>query len=175
MDDVPPLQLSMVEGKDSIMTINSDNKLVATTKGDPIHSEDITWAAHPSGPIDLEQELENHFRVNNPMPNEHLFSFQKGCSHSPLSRKVFLNRLKVAAKNASVPEPSGHSFRIGGTLEYLLAGVSFETVKVAGRWKRDAFLIYLRRHAQILTPYLHEKQQLHASFLRLTMATSSVG
>ncbi|PSS31945.1 hypothetical protein PHLCEN_2v2272 [Hermanssonia centrifuga] len=145
------------------------------TKGDPIHGEDITWAAHPSGPIDPERELENHFGVNNPMPNEHLFTFQKGRSRSPLSRSVFLNRLKTAAKDAGVPGPSGHSFRIGGTLEYLLAGVSFETVKVAGRWKSDAFLIYLRRHAQILAPYLQEKQQLHTSFLRFTMGTSPVG
>jgi hypothetical protein len=49
-----------------------------------------------------------------------------------------------------------HSIRIGGTLEYLLRGVPFEMVKTMGRWQSDAFLVYLRKHAVILAPYLQD-------------------
>ncbi|PSR79866.1 hypothetical protein PHLCEN_2v6854 [Hermanssonia centrifuga] len=143
------------------------------TKGDPINGEDISWAAQPSGPINPETELENHLRVNNPRDGEHLFAFTRGSSRLPLAKKTFLNRLSKAAKAEGVPEPAGHSFRIGGTLEYLLLGLSFETVKVAGRWKSDAFLLYLRRHAQILAPHLQERTHLHTRFMNLTLAASA--
>ncbi|KAG2339249.1 hypothetical protein BDR05DRAFT_892094 [Suillus weaverae] len=49
-----------------------------------------------------------------------------------------------------------HGIRIGGTLEYLLRGVPFETVKTMGRWHSDSFQVYLRKHAVILAPYLQD-------------------
>ncbi|KIK98422.1 hypothetical protein PAXRUDRAFT_134233, partial [Paxillus rubicundulus Ve08.2h10] len=61
------------------------------------------------------------------------------------------------------------STRIGSTLEYLLRNVPFDVIKVKGRWASNAFLIYLRRHAQILTPYMQAQPSLHESFLRLTL------
>ncbi|KIK78220.1 hypothetical protein PAXRUDRAFT_164588, partial [Paxillus rubicundulus Ve08.2h10] len=59
--------------------------------------------------------------------------------------------------------------RIGLTLEYLLRNVPFDIIKVKGRWVSDAFLVYLRRHVQILTPYMQAQPSLHESFLRLTL------
>ena len=55
---------------------------------------------------------------------------------------------------AGINAPSGHSFRIGGTLEYLLQGMSFEVMKSLGRWSSDAFRLYLREHAKVLAPYV---------------------
>ncbi|EKM58991.1 uncharacterized protein PHACADRAFT_77444, partial [Phanerochaete carnosa HHB-10118-sp] len=48
----------------------------------------------------------------------------------------------------------GHVFCIGGTLEYLLRGLSLETVQTLGRWASDAFHVYLCKHSQILAPYV---------------------
>jgi hypothetical protein len=49
-----------------------------------------------------------------------------------------------------------HSVRIGGTLEYLLQGVPFKSVKKMGHWTSDAFLIYLQQHAVTLALYLQD-------------------
>ncbi|TEB31909.1 hypothetical protein FA13DRAFT_1628746, partial [Coprinellus micaceus] len=48
----------------------------------------------------------------------------------------------------------GHGIRIGPTLEYLLRGVPFDVMKVKGWWASDTFQTYLRKHAQILAPYM---------------------
>jgi hypothetical protein len=44
----------------------------------------------------------------------------------------------------------GHSFRIGGAVELLLAGVPPETVAATGGWTSLAFLLYWRRMEEIL-------------------------
>jgi hypothetical protein len=63
----------------------------------------------------------------------------------------------------------GHGIRIGSTLEYLLRHIPFDVVKVKGRWASDAFLLYLRKHAQILAPYMQAALALHKSFLQYTI------
>jgi hypothetical protein len=50
----------------------------------------------------------------------------------------------------------GHGIHIRGTLEYLLRGVSFKTVKAMGCWGGDAFQRYLRQHAIFMAPYLQD-------------------
>ena len=47
-----------------------------------------------------------------------------------------------------------HRICIGATLEYLLRGVPFDAMKVKGRWASNAFQLYLRKHNQILAPYM---------------------
>ena len=44
----------------------------------------------------------------------------------------------------------GHSFRIGGAVELLLAGVPPEIVAVTGGWTSLAFLLYWRKMEEIL-------------------------
>lgn len=63
----------------------------------------------------------------------------------------------------------GHGIRIGSTLEYLLRNVPFDMVKVKGRWASNAFLVYLRRHAQILAPYMQATPTMQEQFLRHTV------
>lgn len=64
-----------------------------------------------------------------------------------------------------MPPLGGHAFRIGGTLEYLLRQVPFEVVKSHGRWKGDSFQLYLRKHSQILAPFLPAVPETHAGFV----------
>ena len=47
--------------------------------------------------------------------------------------------------------PAGHSFCIGGTTEWLLAGVSPETVAKIGRWTSLAFLLYWRHVSEVIS------------------------
>ncbi|KAF9011022.1 hypothetical protein BDZ89DRAFT_909974, partial [Hymenopellis radicata] len=72
----------------------------------------------------------------------------------PLTKPAFLARIAAAAKAADLQPLQGHGIRIGSTLEYLLRGLAFEVVKTLGRWKSDAFLVYLRKHAEIMAPYM---------------------
>jgi hypothetical protein len=51
---------------------------------------------------------------------------------------------------AGLTHVQGHSFRIGGAVELLLAGVSPEIVAATGGWTLLAFLLYWRRMEEIL-------------------------
>ncbi|KAH8091366.1 hypothetical protein BXZ70DRAFT_1001974 [Cristinia sonorae] len=146
-----------------------------------IKGEEISFAQQ-RGLSDPVAALENHFRINAPNDSEHIFMHStRRSSRSPLSRSIFLTRLKDVCQQAQqrglIPNDnhfSGHSFRIGGTLEYLLREVSFEVVKSMGRWASDAFQIYLRKHAQILAPYLQDKEGF-GEFSRLAMPSIRAG
>ncbi|KAL1939608.1 hypothetical protein VTO73DRAFT_9641 [Trametes versicolor] len=122
------------------------------TKTSP-KGEDILFAKQVSGGVDPWEALNNHFAVNNLKDLSHLFTYRKQPSNL----------------EPSVAQIAGHSFRICGTLEYLLRGLSFETVKAIGRWKSDAFTLYLRKHAQILAPYLQDEDKLLERFSQLTI------
>ncbi|KAF8833232.1 hypothetical protein BDN67DRAFT_917395, partial [Paxillus ammoniavirescens] len=130
--------------------------------------EDVSWAQQ-HGPSDPQAALQNHIAVNSPPPDGHLFAYKHKGGYRPLTKSKFTTSLSSAAKKAGIKPLQGHGVRIGSTLEYLLRNVPFDVVKIKGRWASDAFLIYLRRHAQILTPYIQASPPLHESFLRYTM------
>jgi len=131
--------------------------------------EDISWAKQ-HGPSDPEVALANHFHVNNPPPDGALFAYKHSTnSHRPLTKTKFIARLAKAAKEAGLNPLQGHGIRIGATLEYLLRNIPFDVVKTMGRWASDAFQLYLRKHAQILAPYLQATPILQDEFLRYTM------
>jgi hypothetical protein len=79
-----------------------------------------------------------------------------------------MNRLNIITSLLNLDSLKGHGVRIGGTLEYLLRGIPFDVVKSMGRWGSDAFVLYLRKHAVIMAPYLQRGLVLEA-FTRYTM------
>lgn len=133
-----------------------------------LQGQNIYWSKQ-NGPADPEDALANHFRVNNPGDDDHLFSYITKGKRRPLTKSAFLTRLKKAAKDANLDPLQGHGIRIGATLEYLLRGVPVEAVKIMGRWASEAFTIYLRKHAQIMAPYLQKVPIVHQSFLQVTL------
>ncbi|KAF8834533.1 hypothetical protein BDN67DRAFT_914799, partial [Paxillus ammoniavirescens] len=130
--------------------------------------EDISWAQQHS-PSDPQAALQNHFNMNNPPTDGHLFAYKHKGGHRPLTKSKFTTSLSSAAKRAGIKPLQGHGIRIGSTLEYLLHNVPFNVVKIKGRWASNAFLVYLRHHAQILAPYIQASPPLHEGFLRYTM------
>ena len=72
-------------------------------------------------------------------------------------------------KKAGAGKLQGHSIRIGSTLKYLLRGVPFDVMRTKGRWASDAFLLYLRKHAQILAPYMQATPDVYDTFIRYAM------
>jgi hypothetical protein len=117
--------------------------------------EDVYFAAHP-GAFDPLHALANHLTINQPPPSAHLFSWKHRGGLRPLTRSEFLRTLTRASSRLGIEPLNGHGIRIGGTLEYLLRGVPFDTVKCMGRWSSDAFVGYLRQHAVVMAPYLQD-------------------
>jgi hypothetical protein len=140
-------------------------KIVPKERG----GETIFWAQQ-EGPADPRAALSNHIEVNQPPPTAHLFAYRHSGSHRPLTKTAFLTRLKKALEDAKRPNRHGHSIRIGATLEYLLRGVSFEAMKSIGRWSSDSFSRYLRKHAQILAPYVQANPNLHQDISQQQMS-----
>ncbi|KAG1865710.1 hypothetical protein C8R48DRAFT_705741 [Suillus tomentosus] len=138
------------------------------TKSAP-EGEDVHWAKQ-TGPSDPEEAFINHLQINQPPSNFALFAYRhKDNTHRPLTKPKFLSRLATATRAAGHEPLQGHGIRIGSTLEYLLRNIPFDVVKIKGRWASDAFLIYLRKHAQIMAPYMQAIPTLHDQFLRYTI------
>ncbi|THV06979.1 hypothetical protein K435DRAFT_644252 [Dendrothele bispora CBS 962.96] len=143
---------------------------IPRTKSAPLDGEDVFWAKQ-NGTTDPEALLQNHFRVNAPSQHQHLFAYHSNettrSTHKPLTKRRFLERIAAAAKAKGLDPLQGHGIRIGSTLEYLLRGMPFEAVKATFRWKSDAFLVYLRKHAEIMAPYM--QPELHHQFIQYTL------
>lgn len=113
----------------------------------------------------------NHLiRVNAPQPTEPLFSHTvtvgthtRKQQRRALTASAMHARLKTAAAHSKVDLPPGHSSRIGSLLWYILNGMPFAEAMVKGCWQSlRSFHLYLRKHAQVLAPFLQDKEPLYA-------------
>ena len=140
-----------------------------------LEGEDVYWATQ-SGPSDPHVALANHFAINDPPHDIALFSYihtiQSKTSHRPLTKTKFIQTLNLAATQANLPPSKGHAIRIGATLEYLLRQVPLDVVKVKGRWASEAFIQYLRDHAQVMAPFMQAIPDLQEQILRFTLPTA---
>ena len=97
--------------------------------------------------------FQKHLQINDGAPKSgHLFAYkdQDGI-FVPLTKSAFLNRCYEIWRENNLLLPAGHSFRIGGATEWLLAGVPPETVAKIGRWTSLAFLLYWRRVSEVIS------------------------
>ncbi|KIJ58033.1 hypothetical protein HYDPIDRAFT_48857, partial [Hydnomerulius pinastri MD-312] len=95
--------------------------------------------------------ITNHLARNPGPPNIPLFAYIPPRGWCCLTKKKLMARCNVIWSAAGIPSITGHSFRIGGTTELLLAGVPPDVVKALGRWSSDAFLRYWRS-LELLAP-----------------------
>ena len=72
-----------------------------------------------------------------------LFRFRSG---EALTRQRLVMALrKVLARAGLKPEEyAGHSFRIGAATTAAVCGISVDTIKTLGRWKSQAYQLYVR-------------------------------
>lgn len=141
---------------------------IPQTKVAPVTGEDIYWGPRSDG-LDATTALQQHLAINAPSASQHLFAYvDKNKKLKPLTKSIFLSRLKAAAAAANAPLVPGHSIRISSTTHYLMSGMGFDAVRVKGRWASDSFILYLRRHAEIMAQYLQEDAAVHAEILRRT-------
>ena len=72
-----------------------------------------------------------------------LFRLEDG---SPLTRSRLVSELRTALRSAGI-DPSkyaGHSFRIGAATTAAACGVPVDLIKALGRWKSQAYQLYVR-------------------------------
>ncbi|KIY49109.1 hypothetical protein FISHEDRAFT_42092 [Fistulina hepatica ATCC 64428] len=95
-----------------------------------------------------------HLTVNADLPaSAPFFSFSSPSTPSGyhiLTKSAFMARCTAIWSRHSLDHVLGHSFRIGGAVELLLAGVPPEVVAATGGWTSLAFLLYWRRMEDIL-------------------------
>lgn len=125
------------------------------TKSSREKGETIFWGKQ-RGITDPQEALTNHLRVNKLPRDCHLFAYRHERTFRPMTKPIFRARVYEIASENKMEKISCHGIRIGSTLEYLLRGLPFDVVKSKGRWQSDAFKGYLRKHAQIMTPYMQE-------------------
>ncbi|KAJ7769486.1 hypothetical protein B0H16DRAFT_1715942 [Mycena metata] len=110
-----------------------------------------------TSPLDPQIALDMHLRANVCDPGTSLFTFSSPNGPTILTKPKFLQRCNEIWTAAGYPRTTGHSFRIGGTTELLLAGVAPDVVKAMGRWSSNAFLRYWRS--------LEDLAPIHAKFI----------
>ncbi|KAJ6535788.1 hypothetical protein B0H19DRAFT_1271504 [Mycena capillaripes] len=96
------------------------------------NGDDVVLVAQAT-PIDPRVALDMHLLANNFDPNTLLFTFNSPNGSTQLTKSKFLQRCNEIWQAAGYPRTTGHSFRIGGTTELLLAGVPPDVVKAMGR------------------------------------------
>lgn len=96
--------------------------------------------------------LLQHFLINNDLPLEAPLFAYKGENGIwiPLPKNVFIKFVNRIWSNAHLDHVYGHSFRIGGAVALLLAGVPPEVVATTGGWTSLSILLYWRRLEEIL-------------------------
>ncbi|KAJ7734594.1 DNA breaking-rejoining enzyme [Mycena metata] len=105
--------------------------------------DDVVLVAQDK-PIDPEIALRMHLQVNCLPSSAPLFADRTRAGFQTLTRPKFLQRCNEIWAAAGYPHTTGHSFRIGGTTELLLAEVAPDVVRAMGRWSSDAFHRYWR-------------------------------
>ena len=96
--------------------------------------------------------LRNHLTINNNTPSSmSFFAYHNpDGSFSHMLRAHFLGFVSRIWQQSSLDHVLGHSFRIGGAVVLLLAGVPPEVVAATGGWTSLAFLLYWRRIEEII-------------------------
>jgi len=96
--------------------------------------------------------LHNHLTVNKDAPpSMSMFTYRNADgTWSHMTRNTFLTFVTNIWQEAGLDHVSGHSFRIGGAVTLLLAGVPPEVVAATGSWTSLAFLLYWRRLGEII-------------------------
>ncbi|KAF8829606.1 hypothetical protein HHX47_DHR3000756 [Lentinula edodes] len=108
--------------------------------------------------------IQRHLAKNADIPEDSsLFGYiDENGKPQHMVKKVFLEFCFDIWNHAALQSVLGHSFRIGGAVWLLLAGVPPEIVAATGGWTSLAFLLYWRRLESIIPQHItkaYEKSQ----------------
>jgi hypothetical protein len=129
----------------------------------------IITARRHGDPLCPVAAFKNHLDINSSIPASSTLFAYTSSSGEPINllKHNFLSFVTNIWSSAMLAHILGHSFRIGGAVELLLAGVPPEIVAATGGWTSLAFLLYWRRMDEIL-PMSTSKAYNQADLDRLT-------
>ncbi|KAJ7049397.1 hypothetical protein C8F01DRAFT_1265473 [Mycena amicta] len=111
----------------------------------------LTATSPPDADLCPVWAITNHLEINHSPPaHTPLFAFRTTGGWRHLTKQNFLNMTSPIFKSAGLEQVLGHSYRIGGSVELLKAGIAPEIIMKLGGWSSLCFLIYWRRLEQIL-------------------------
>ena len=112
----------------------------------------VIVTAHPDGICPVEALHIHRHLINKDCPaGMSLFAYHSDAGEwTHMVKSVFLAFCDSVWKVAGLEHVLGHSFRIGGAVELLLAGVSPDMVAATGGWMSLAFLLYWPRMEEII-------------------------
>lgn len=92
-----------------------------------------------------------YMAVRGPEPGP-LFTFKDG---KPLTRARFVTQVRqaLAAAGVNPKNHSGHSFRSGAATTAARQGISDATIKMLGRWKSNAYQLYIQTPKEQLAAF----------------------
>ena len=142
--NIPWTKMTQEEGAKVIVMARSDSKIC------------------PVNALFIHLKFTNHSCPFN-MP---LFSY---CSSSgvwiPMVKRTFLDFCDAIWKAAGLEHILEHSFRIGGTVELLLAGVNLDVITAKGGWTSLAFLLHWHHMEEIIllsTSCMYKKSHINS-------------
>jgi hypothetical protein len=95
--------------------------------------------------------LSNHLSLNRHVPTSApLFAYSTPTGWGFPTKPLFISTCQSIWNRLNMVPVHGHSFRIGGATELLLAGVPPEIVARQGDWSSLSFLLYWRKIESIL-------------------------
>lgn len=117
------------------------------------HGQDVVLVDQetPINPITL---LKTHIRRNNVSGSSHIFSYCTPSGALSLTKNLFTQRCNAIWSQLGYPRITGHSFRIGGTTELLIAGTPPDVVRATGRWSSESFMRYWRSLEDIVPRHI---------------------
>ncbi|KAJ3990598.1 hypothetical protein F5050DRAFT_1813839 [Lentinula boryana] len=150
----PKLHVTRLELPDSYILQNSMRRLkfhIPWTKTTRELGADIVASANAPAVCPCDAFL-LHWEKNTAVPAGYpLFSYiDKDGNPKYLTKPKFLKTVMAIWNSVKMPNVLGHSFRIGGAVELLLAGVPPHVVAAIGGWESLAFLLYWRQIEDIV-------------------------
>jgi hypothetical protein len=121
--------------------------LLPVSKTDPFRNGvTIRLAPSPSSPLCPVRALQQLFQRFPSTPDHPLFSRLLG----PFDRQSFISKTKEMLLNAGIPTNgfSGHSIHKGAAVSARRNGISIPDIKLMGRWKSDAAMVYINENEE---------------------------
>ena len=115
---------------------------IKASKTDPFRRGVNVFVGRSSCPLCPVAAMIDYVVIRGPGPGP-LFRFH---DNKPLTRSRFVEQVKAALTKAGIDSShySGHSFRSGAATAAASKGINDSTIKMLGRWKSEAYQLYIK-------------------------------
>jgi hypothetical protein len=109
-----------------------------------LHKGDVIILPTQQTPLDATRAMCHHVLASHLDDTALLCQYKDGDAVKTFDKNLLMSMCNEIWQKDGIQRITGHSFRIGGTTAYLMAGVDSDIVKKMGRWSSDTFLRYWR-------------------------------